>query len=156
MCMIIEWDLIYISWFMKKAEGKVTIFYPSPTFGRVQCSCDTLIWVSSLSNQSHWGSKWPPEASFRFIRICVHRPLFEYCHYSPESCSVLYLQKEIFRGEATRGLLSPISPNIHESRAFAWRDLTWCMMGSTRAIMVRLESVHLNGHPLASQLMIWP
>jgi hypothetical protein len=56
----------YISWFTKKADPKVTLFYPA--FGRVQCGCDTLTRVSSLSNQYRWGSKSPPEASLRFIQ----------------------------------------------------------------------------------------
>jgi len=30
MCMIIMWDMIYISWFMKKADHKVTVVHPSP------------------------------------------------------------------------------------------------------------------------------
>jgi len=40
MCTIIVWDMIYISWFIKKTDGKVVICYPSPTFGGVQCGCE--------------------------------------------------------------------------------------------------------------------
>ena len=53
MGMIIVQDVLYISWFMKKADRKVTLFYLSHAFGMVKCSCDMLTWVSSCSNQFH-------------------------------------------------------------------------------------------------------
>jgi len=40
MCTIIVRDMIYISWFMKKADRKVIIFYPSPVFAGVRCGCE--------------------------------------------------------------------------------------------------------------------
>jgi len=40
MCTIIVLDMIYRSWFIKKADRKVIIFYPSPAFGGVWCGCE--------------------------------------------------------------------------------------------------------------------
>jgi len=44
MCTIIVWDMIYISWFIKKTDCKGVIFYPSPAFGWVRwgCECHTV------------------------------------------------------------------------------------------------------------------
>jgi len=154
MCMIIVQDMICISWSMKKAHCKVTLFYSSPAFSRVQCGCDTLTWVSSLSTQYPWVSGSPPEVSSRFIRIRVHWPSLQYGQHLPETCYVLYLQNEIIQREQTRGSLSTISPNINEWRAITGWDFTSCRLGSTRAIMDWPQSVHVNGHRWASQLMI--
>jgi len=119
-----------------------------PVFSGVQCGCEcvTLTWVSSLSNQYHWGSISPPEALSWFIRIHVQWPFVTYGQHSLETCQVLYLQKEIIVWEPTRGSLSTISPNIDEWRASTWWDFTTCRLGSTWAIKVWLQSEHLNGH----------
>jgi len=52
MCMIVALDMIYCSRSMKKADRKVTLFYPSPAFSRVQCSygCHMLTCLTSHSN----------------------------------------------------------------------------------------------------------
>lgn len=39
MCIIFVWDMISISWCMKNTDCNVTIYYLSPTFTEVQCSC---------------------------------------------------------------------------------------------------------------------
>jgi len=152
MCIIIVRDTIYISWFMKKGDHMVTLSYLA--FGGVQCSCDMLPWVSSLSNQYTRGSKSPPEAATRFIRICVHWPFVEYGQHLLETCYVLYLQKEIIQRELTRHSLSTMLANIEECWAITWLDYIFCRLGSTRAITVWLQSVHLNGHRWSCQLMI--
>jgi len=132
---------------MKKTDCQVIIFYPSPAFGGVRCGCEC-----HMLTQYPWGSNLPlQEASLRCIRICVHLQFLEYGQHSVETCEVLYMQKEIIQQELTRGSLSIISPNINQWRAIIWWDVTTCRMGSTRAMMVRLESVHLNGHRRASQ-----
>ena len=153
MCTIIVRDMICISWSMKKTDCKVIIFYPSPTFGRVRCGCEC-----QMLTQDPWGSKLPrAEASSRCIRIRVHWLFLDYGQYSPETCQVLYLQKEIIQRERTQCSLSTISPKIDEwRRAITWRDFTTCRMALTWAIVVRLQSVHLNGHWWASQLIIYP
>jgi hypothetical protein len=152
MCMNSVQDRIYISWFLKNVDRKVTLFWP--TFGGVQCSCDTLTWLSSLSNQYPWGFTWPPEASSRFIRICVHWPFLKYGWHSPETCDVLYLQTAIIRQEPNQASQSTMSPNIHERRDITWQDFATCRIGSTWAIMVWLQLMNLNGHWWTSQLMI--
>jgi len=127
------------------SDGKITL---PPKFGAVWCSCEcvTLSWVSSLSNCYRWGCISAPEALSRFIGIRVQWPFLKYGQHSPETCQVIHLQKEIIRRELTWGSLSTISPNINEWRAITWWDVTICRLGSTRAIMVRLWSVHLNRH----------
>jgi len=117
-------------------------------FGGVRCGCEcvTLTWVTSLSNQYCWGSLSPPEASSKFIRIRVHWRFLKYGRHLPETCQVLYLQKEIIRQEPTGSSLSTISPNIDEWRAITWWQFTTCRLGSTWAMMIQLQSVHLNGH----------
>jgi len=122
-----------------------------PAFGRVWCCCEcvTLTWVSSLSNQYRWGSISPAEASSKFIWIRVQWPCLECGQHSPKTCPVLNLQKDIIQREPTWGSLSTLSPNINEWGAITWWDFTTCRLGSTRAIMVRLELVHLNGHRCA-------
>jgi hypothetical protein len=142
MCTIIVRDTIYKSWFKKKADCMVIIFYPSPAFGGVRFSCE----YHTLT-QNPWGCKLPPEEeSSRCIGIHVHWQLLEYGQYLPETWSVLYLQADIIRRELTWGSLSTVSPNIDEWRANAWQDFSTCRMGLTRVIMVRLQSGHLNGH----------
>ena len=119
-----------------------------PHFGRVWCSCEcvTLTWVSLLSNQYRWGSISPPEASSWFIRIFVQWPFLKYGQHSPETCQVRYLQKEIIQRKPNWGSVSTISQNIDEWSPNTWWNFTICRLGSTRAIMVWLQSVHLNGH----------
>jgi len=151
MCTFIVRDIIYISWFMKKTDGKVIIFYPSPAFGSKQCGCECY-----TRTKYPWGSKLPPKASSRCIRIRVHLPFLEYGQHSVETCQVLYLQTETIRREPTWGSLTTVSPSIVEWRASTWWDYTNCRMGSTRAIMVHLQSVHLNGHWCASELIFYP
>jgi hypothetical protein len=142
----------YKSLFIKKADRKMTLVYPA--FVRVQCGCDTLTTVSSLSHQYTWGSRSPGEVLLRFIRIRVHWLFLESGQHSQQRCLVLYLQKEIIRQEPTWGSLSTTSPNIHKWRAITWGNFTSCRWGSTGAIMVWLQSVHLNGHWWTSQLLI--
>jgi len=119
-----------------------------PTFGGVPCGCEcvTLTWVSSLSNQYHWGSISPPGASSRFIRIRVRWPFIKYGQHWLETCQVHYLQNANIRRALTRGSLSTISPNLDEWWAITWWDFTTCRLWSTRAIMVWLQLVDLNGH----------
>jgi len=119
-----------------------------PTFGEVRCGCEcvTLTRVSSLANKCCRGSISPAEASSRFIQIHVQWPFLKYGQHLLETCQVLYLQKKIIQREPTGGSLSIISPNIEEWRAITWWDCTTYRMGSTWAIIVRLQSVHLNGH----------
>ena len=119
-----------------------------PAFGGVRCGCDCVPvpWASSLSNQYRWGTISTPEASSRFIWIHVQWPFLNHGQHLPETCQVLYLQKKLIWQEPTRGSLSTISPNINEWRAITWWDFTTCRLWSTRAIMVRLQSVHLNGY----------
>jgi hypothetical protein len=142
----------YRSWFMKKADCYVTLFYL--TFGGVQCGCDTLTWVSSLSYQYSWGSKSPPEASVRLIQIHVHRPFLEYSQHSQEAFYIVYHEKEFIRRKPTWCSLSTMSPNIDEWRAVTWWHFTSYRLGSTQAMMIWLLSVHPNWHWWTSQLMI--
>jgi len=137
----------YISRSKKKTDRKVTLFHTSPAFRRVQCGseCDMITWVTSHSYQYPWGSKLPPEASSEFIWICIHWPMHKYSQYLLETSAVSYRQKGITRGEPTRGSLSPISPDIDEWSAITLPDFTASWLGSTRGIMVRCHSVHLNG-----------
>jgi len=120
-------------------------------FGKVWCGyeCVTLTTVSSLSNQYRWGSISPPPASSKFIWIRVQWPCLKYGQHSPETCQVLYMQNEIISREPTGGLLWTISPTIDQWRAITWQDSPTCRLGSTRPIMIRLQSVHLNGHQWA-------
>jgi len=79
---IIEREMIYISWFKKKTDCKVIIFYHSPTFGGVRCGCECR-----TPTQYPWCSKWPPgEASSGCIWICVQWPFLEYGLHSVETC----------------------------------------------------------------------
>jgi len=154
MFMIIVPDMLYISWFMKSSDHMVTIRYPSLAFGGVRCGCecDTLPWVSSLSHQYPWGSKSPPEALSRFIKIHVHWPFLEYGIHSLDTCDMRHVQKEWIRPEPIPGSLSTISPNSNQSRAFTRWVITTCRLGSIRAIMVFLQSVDLKCHWWASVL----
>jgi len=154
MCLIIVQDMIYISWLMKKADRKVTLFCPFPEFGAVQCGCDTLTLVSLLWNHYSRGSKLPPEASSRFIWIHVHWLFLGYCPHLPETCLVLYLEKKIVWCEPIWGSLTTMSPNIPEWSAITWWDFTSYRVESTWAITVWHQLVHLTGHRLVSQLMI--
>jgi len=92
MCIVIVRDMIYISSFIKKTDCKATLFYPSPAFGGVWCTCecDMLTWVSSLSNQYPWGSESTAEASSRFIWIRVLWQLLEYGQHTSETPYVNY------------------------------------------------------------------
>jgi len=139
--MIVVWDMIYISCSAKKADHEVTLFYPA--CGGMECGCNTLTWVSSHSNYYPWGFTSPPKSSSTFIRIYLHWLLVEYGQHSPETCQVPYLQQDILRREQTRGSWSTMSLHIDEWMAITWRDFTSGRLGSTRPIMVRLQSVHL-------------
>jgi len=44
MCTIIVQDMVYIFWFMKKADGKVTLLYPSPSH-LVGCNVAVIGWL---------------------------------------------------------------------------------------------------------------
>jgi hypothetical protein len=126
---------------MKKADRKVIICYPSPTFGGVRCGSEC-----HMLTQYPWGSKLPPEeTSLRCILIRIRWPYVQYGQHCPETCYVLYLQEDVIQREPTRGSLSTISPHTNALRANTRRNFTTCRMGSTRAIMVWHQSVYLNG-----------
>jgi len=86
-CMIIVRVRIYIPWFMKKADDKVTICYSSSVFGGVQCGCEChmLIWLSTRSKKSPECAESPFEASSRFIRIHAQWPCLECGQHPPGS-----------------------------------------------------------------------
>ena len=65
MCIITVHHMLYISKYSKKTHLNVTVVYPSPAFGLVQCSCDsdTLTWICSLVNWCLWSCESPPEPS---------------------------------------------------------------------------------------------
>jgi len=149
MCTIIVQDMIYRSWLMMITDRKMITLYPSLVFCGVQCGCA----CHTLTHYA-WGDKLPTEAWLGCIRICVHWLFLEYGQHSPDTRQVLYVQQEIIQEELTRGSLTKISPNMKEWRATSYWDFTTCRMGPTWAIMVELQSVHLNGHWWASQLII--
>jgi len=150
-CTIIGRDMIYISQFINETDPKVIIFDPFPVFGGVRCACEC-----HTGTQYPWGSKLPTEeASLRCIRIGVHWPFLEYCQHQRETCQVVHLNKEIIRRELTQGTLWTMSPNIHGWRAITRSDFTACRMGSTRAITVWIQLVHLDGYRWGRQLLIY-
>jgi len=152
MCIIIVWDMINLSWLMKKTDHKVIIFYPSPASGAVRCGCEC-----HTLTQYVWGSKMPPKAaSSWYIKICVDCPFLEYSQHSLETCEVFNLEKEFIQRELTRGSLSTKSSDNDAPRADIWWDYTTYRMGPTPAFMVWLQSVLLNGHQWASQLIMNP
>jgi hypothetical protein len=83
-CMIIVLDTLHISWFMQKAECKLTLFYPSNVFDKVQYGWDMLTQIYLSSNNCPWGCASPPEVSLRFIWICVYSPSLKHAQHSPE------------------------------------------------------------------------
>jgi len=148
---------IYIQ-VMKKSNCRLTLFYPSHAFGGVRCGCecDTPTSDSLLSNRYPWGCKPPPEPSSRFIRICVHSPCLEYGQHSLDAGQVIRLQNRNVPWEMTQGWLSTILHHGNEWLAITIRDVSTCRQGLTHVIMVRLESMHLNRHQWAIQVMIHP
>jgi len=57
-------------------------------------------------------------------------------------------KQEIIWQELTSASPSTVSPNIDEWRAIDCWDFTTWRQGSTQAIKVQLQSIHLNGHQL--------
>ena len=98
----------------------------------------------------------PTEASSRCMWIGVHWPSLEYGQHSPEPVWVYYPHQERIQWELTPGSLTTLSPNIDEWWAITWQDFTTCRLGSTQGIIVWLQSVHLDGYPWASELIIQP
>jgi len=81
---------IYIFWFKKNTDVKVTIIYPSPMLGGVQggCECDSLTWVTSHWNKYPWCYQSPLKALPRWIGIHVYSPFLKFGHRLPETCSL--------------------------------------------------------------------
>jgi hypothetical protein len=152
MCIIIMQDVINISGGIKTTDRKVIIMWPSLAFGREWCGCQ---WYTLT--QYAWGSLLPTEeTSLWWIKICVRWPFLKYGQRMLASCAVWYRQKETLQRELIQGSLSTMLTNMDAWRARIWQELTTWRMDSTLAIMVRLQSVHLNGNQWASQPIVYP
>jgi len=157
MCIITARDMIYISWFAKKTDRKVIILYPSPVLGGVWsgCECDTLTWVGARFKPislRFWITPW------RLIEMHLN------------TCSLAISGRW---STLTRNMLSSLSAkptysmgthsmftinNITQSCWLKGKYLMGCNQLQDRidqAIMVQLQSVHLNGHRSAWQLIIY-
>lgn len=118
-CIIIERDMIYISWLIKTFDHQVNWHYPFPAFGRGHNGCGGY----ALTHFRLW-SQLPPAGSLRYIRIQVHSPLLNYGEYSWEPYKYYISKTKLFEQkwlEAHNQQCLPILINL-------WRSNIGCLL----------------------------